>query len=150
MHEKRTFLLVEDEPNDARLVELEFRKMPHVRLRWVRDGGEAIDYLEGKLPYSDRRSFPMPDVILLDLKMPGVDGFDFLHWLQKESPSKLKLIPVIVMSGSDLEADVNRAYAMGANFYLAKPPDWHEFRERMALLGILWGEKGETPTVTSP
>src|SRR3954470_21629342 len=98
MQDKRTFLLVEDDPNDAHLVELEFNKMSHLRLKWVRDGAEAIQYLEGRGQYKDRQSFPMPDVILLDLKMPGVGGFDFLRWLQRESPGVLKLIPVIVMS----------------------------------------------------
>jgi CheY-like chemotaxis protein len=144
----KTFLLVEDDPNDAYLVELEFQKMPHQRLRWVKDGQEAINYVEGKLPYSDRTAFPMPDIIILDLKMPGIGGFEFLEWIHRDAPNGLSLIPVIVMSGSDLEQDVKRAYKMGANFYMTKPADWKQFRERMALLGVLWGEHGETPIVS--
>jgi len=139
-----TFLLVEDSLDDAYLVELEFTKAPHLRLRHVRDGQEAIDYLKGAPPYNDRTQYPMPNVILLDLKMPRVGGFDFLHWRHTESRDDFRLIPVIVMSGSNLQQDVKRAYELGANIYMSKPVDWNQFRERMRLLGILWSEHAET------
>jgi DNA-binding response OmpR family regulator len=77
--------------------------------------------------------------------MPRLSGFDFLTWLHSSSPGDLKLIPVIVMSGSDLEQDVRKAYQMGANLYMTKPVNWDQFRERMRLLGILWTEHVKTP-----
>lgn len=143
----KTFLLVEDDLNDAHLVKMEFYNVPRLRLRHVTDGDEAIEYLEGKAPYNDRNESPIPDVILLDLKMPRVSGFEFLEWLHNKSPNNLRLIPVIVMSGSNLVEDVNRAYALGANCYLQKPADWARFREQMARLGIFWGDFVETPIV---
>ena len=79
--------------------------------------------------------------------MPRLSGFDFLNWLHSSSPGDLKLIPVIVMSGSGLEQDVRKAYQMGANLYMTKPVDWDQFRERMRLLGILWTEHVETPVL---
>ena len=141
---KKNFLLVEDDPNDAYLVELEFKKNPEFQLRWVKNGEEAIDYINGSPPYNDRIEFPIPDVILLDVKMPRVSGFDFLEWLHIKS-NHFRLIPVIVMSGSDLEEDVNRAYELGANCYLTKPTDWKKFQEQMTRIGIFWGEVAYTP-----
>jgi len=142
---KKDFLLVEDDPNDARLIEIEFARVPDLRLNWVHDGEEAIDYLTLKPPFMDRNQFPLPDVILLDLKMPRLDGFDFLEWIHRDSPDHLKLIPVIVMSGSNLQQDILRAYELGANCYLTKPPDWAKFREQLVRIGIFWGEFAQTP-----
>ena len=143
----KTVLLVEDSQDDAYLVELEFKKTGTLQLRWVRDGEEAVNYLEGKSPYDDRREYPIPDVILLDIKMPRMDGFGFLGWLRNQAFGAVNLIPVIMMSGSDLEEDVKTAYGLGVNLYLTKPVDWNKFRERMRLLGVLWSEHVETPAV---
>ena len=141
-----TFLLVEDDPNDVALLELEFRHCPaQIRLLSVNDGEQAIHYLEGRGAYSDRCEHPLPDVILLDLKMPRINGFQFLEWLRCESPKYLRLIPVVVMSSSGLQEDVGRAYALGANSYLVKPIGWHLFRERVKALGIYWAEHVEMP-----
>jgi len=143
-----TFLLAEDEPNDVMLIHLEFKKVSnHIQLRAVPDGAEAIRYVEGAGEYADRRRFPVPDVILLDIKMPRVDGFDFLRWLRSEAPPKHRMIPVVVMSSSNQRRDVDRAYALGANSYLVKPVDWNLFRERIKALGIYWGAHVTTPEV---
>ena len=140
-----TFLLVEDDPNDVLMVEMEFQRAPvQIRLVSVNDGDQAIQYLEGGGPYSDRRRFPIPDVILLDLKMRRVGGFQFLEWL-RAGPPGLRCIPVVVMSSSELQEDVDRAYALGANSYLVKPVDWNLFRERIRALGVYWAEHVETP-----
>jgi CheY-like chemotaxis protein len=141
----KQFLLVEDDPNDAKLVQMEFQQNPDLRLNWVTDGEQATHYLLGQPPYTDRANFPLPDVILLDLKLPRMNGFEFLEWLRKVSPNHFRLIPVIVMSGSDLQEDVLRAYELGANCYLTKPPDWKKFREQLVRLGVFWSEFVQTP-----
>jgi CheY-like chemotaxis protein len=132
------FLLVEDTDADALLVKMEMARHPGVHLMMVEDGQDAIDYLLGTESYSDRKQFPLPDVILMDLKMPRVSGFDFLKWRREEAPEALRLIPVIVMSGSSLPKDVRRAYALGANRYMTKPAQLDVFRQRIALMVENW------------
>ena len=144
--ELTTFLLVEDDPNDVLFVQQAFKQAPAcIRLEAVSDGLHAMHYLEGLGDYSDRRTYPLPDVILLDLKMPRVDGFRFLDWLRAKGPREHRLIPVLVMSSSALPQDVERAYALGVNSYLVKPVDWHEFKERIKAIGIYWGEHVKKP-----
>lgn len=141
-----TFLLLEDDPNDVFFVEHAFKTAPkNIHLRHVRDGVEAIEYLEGKGKYADRHKFPIPHVILLDLKMPRLNGFDFLEWLRNKAPNNLRPTPAIVMSSSSMESDILRCYQLGANCYLIKPVDWDQFQERIQTLGILWSEHVETP-----
>jgi CheY-like chemotaxis protein len=123
------FLQIEDDQNDAFLVAREFQKAPaHIQVRQVVDGWEAIRYLLGEGEYADRGTYPRPNVILLDLKMPGFDGFDFLEWLRSTPASGLHLIPVIVITSSDLQTDITRAYALGANAYIFKPIKWDLFK----------------------
>ena len=139
-------MLVEDEPNDVVLVKLEFTKAPFpIRIHTASDGGEAIDYIEGRGEFSNRKEYPLPDVILLDLKMPRVSGFEFLKWLRNDSPKPCHVIPVVIMSSSSLEEDVDRAYDLGANSYLVKPVDWAQFKERIKALGIYWAWHSQTP-----
>ena len=107
-----------------------------------------MDYLLGKAGFRDRRIHPLPHVILLDLKMPRVDGFEFLRWLRTEAPRPLRLLPVIVMSSSDEPRDVRRAYELGVNSYLCKPIQWAEFQARMEALSIYWTGHVETPMVS--
>jgi CheY-like chemotaxis protein len=141
-----TFLLVEDEPNDVTMLELEFRRVPaNIRLVPVPDGREAMHYALGEDPYSDVRKFPLPDVILLDLKMPRVGGFEFLEWLRSKSPHHYRFIPVVVMSSSALREDIDRAYELGANSYLVKPVQWSLFQQRIQAMGIYWAEHVEKP-----
>jgi CheY-like chemotaxis protein len=145
----RTFLLVEDDPNDVFMVEREFKRAPHLRLTHVPDATEAIRYLTGEGKYADRYNHPLPAVILLDLKMPGLSGFDFLQWLHSESPGDQRLIPVVVMSSSGLPEDIKQAYSLGVNSYMTKPVDWETFKDRIKTLGIYWSEHAEVPTVSS-
>jgi CheY-like chemotaxis protein len=105
-----------------------------------------MDDLLGAGRYHDRAVYPVPQVILLDLKMPRVNGFELLHWLRHESPGDLRLLPIVIMSSSDMEEDVRRAYALGANSYLVKPIDWKSFDERMQALGIYWAQHVQKPT----
>src|SRR5262245_5456454 len=132
-HQERVFLLVEDNPEDAFLIEIELTRMAGCRLCFVKDGQQAVDYLEGKFPYDDRREFPLPELILLDLKMPRLDGFGFLRWLRALPLDDVAAIPVIIISSSDSKAHVREAYRLGANFYLGKPLNFAAFSERIRL-----------------
>jgi len=151
MSARKTFLLVEDDGFDVEFVENEFNQSPlHISLQAVRDGVEAMHYVEGQGEYADRQKYPLPDVILLDLKMPRMDGFEFLMWLRSRSTDPHRLIPVVVMSSSPLPEDVARAYTLGANSYLIKPVNWEDFRERIRALGIYWSAHVATPESISP
>ena len=141
-----TFLLVEDDPNDVLMLEMEFRRVPaQIRMVAVSDGKEAMHYLQGDEKYSDADQYPAPDVILLDLKMPRVNGFEFLKWLRSKSPKHYRFTPVVVMSSSALRQDVDLAYSLGANSYLVKPIEWKKFQERIQALGIYWAGHVEKP-----
>jgi two-component system, response regulator len=126
MHTSCTVLLVENNPDDARLAELAFEraKVPHA-LMVLPDGREALDYLDGKGRYLDRGRFPLPKLVLLDLAMPGINGFDLLERLRQEK--QFQDLPVTVLSGSAYRKDVTRAYELGANSFLFKPSDFPNF-----------------------
>jgi len=141
-----TFLLVEDDPNDVLMLELEFQRVPaHIKMVAVHDGCEAMQYLQGDGKFADVTKCPHPDVILLDLKMPRINGFEFLEWLRTKSPVQCRFIPVVIMSSSALREDVDRAYSLGANSYLVKPVQWALFQQRIQALGIYWAEHVERP-----
>lgn len=100
----------------------------------MRDGEQALDYLTHRGQYRDPAQSPRPDLILLDIKMPKVDGFTVLEKV-KTSP-KLRAIPVLVLTSTDDQAEVNRCYALGANSYVVKPVRYEEFQERIRALGL--------------
>jgi CheY-like chemotaxis protein len=113
-------LAVEDEESDAILLKRAFRMAKVLNpLTVVRDGQEAVDYLCGSGPYGDRHKHPMPALVLLDLKMPLMSGFDVLAWIATRPD--LRSIPVVVLSSSFSEADMRKAREMGAREYLVKP-----------------------------
>ena len=112
-------LLVEDDSNDCLLMEHAFsRSAPHVRLHKVRDGIEAQEYLTGKGVFADRAQYPLPELILLDLKLPRKNGLEVLEWM-KGNP-ELKDLRVIVLSSSQEKRDIDRAYELGASSFLVK------------------------------
>src|ERR1041385_2185430 len=139
------YLLAEDTESDAVLVKMEMERHTGAKLLAVRDGQEAIDYLLGTPPYNDRKQFPLPDIIVMDLKMPRLSGFDFLQWRRTEAPLELRVIPVIVFSGSDLQRDVWRAYELGANRYMQKPSDLADLREQLSTMVKSWGRFTKLP-----
>ena len=111
-------LLADDSEDDRMLFELALRKVPGMRLvGTVLDGDQAISYLAGRAEFEDRKKFPFPDLVFLDLKMPRVTGFEVLDWLRNWEPKPF----VAVFSGSELETDVRRALSLGADTYKVKP-----------------------------
>ncbi len=124
-------LVAEDDPTDAYFFERAFRRagIP-VTLHFVRDGQEALDYLRGAGPFADRTRHPLPQLVLLDLKMPRLDGFEVLERARKQSA--LNSMQIVIFSSSEEPKDINRAYGLGANSYLVKP---HSMTELTALVG---------------
>jgi CheY-like chemotaxis protein len=137
-------LIAEDDASDAFLLRRAFSLASEpIVLHFVRDGQEAIDYLEGGQPYSDRNCYPLPDLMLLDLKMPRMNGFDVLDWLRKQPG--LKRLLVTVLTSSDQPQDINRAYDLGANSYLLKPNDYLHLAEMVKQVQRYWLELNQRP-----
>jgi CheY-like chemotaxis protein len=130
-------LLVEDNPDHAELVK---RSLGNHRVAnkiiHVQDGQIALDYLFRRNAYADSRTSPRPHLILLDLRLPRVDGLDVLTQIKKSV--ELQKIPVVVLTTSEAERDVARAYAHSANSYLVKPVGFDEFNQLMQDLGFYW------------
>ncbi len=113
-------LLAEDDENDALLMQRAFRKTgERVTMTVLRNGQEVIDYLKGSHVYSDRSRYPLPDLLLLDLKMPQRNGFEVLEFVKTNEA--LKRIPTVLLSSSRQQRDVLKAYDLRANSYLVKP-----------------------------
>ena len=120
MNERQTILLVDDSENDLALMGMAFKKAEFNNpLQEVHNGEEAIAYLKGEGPYSDRNKFPLPAVMLLDLNMPMKNGFDVLDWVRTQ-PAFQRLSITILTASSRME-DVERAFDLGANSFLVKP-----------------------------
>ena len=132
-----TILLVENNPDDALLVELAFEraKIPH-HLQVVTDAIEALNYIRGRSRYCDRDRFPFPKLVLLDLGMPGISGFELLEQMRADQASKH--LPVTVLSGSDYLRDVTRAYQLGANSFLVKPSQLQKFTAALKETVQFW------------
>jgi CheY-like chemotaxis protein len=132
-----TILLVEDNPGHAELIMRSFCEHRVAnQLHRVPDGAAALDYLFQRGDYADPEQSPRPHLILLDLRLPKVDGLEVLRTIK--SDDELRLIPVVVLSTSEAERDVARAYEHRANSYLLKPVDFDKFVELMDELGFYW------------
>ncbi len=130
-------LLVENDRDDAMLVAGAFRQLHSAyRLLHVSDGRIAMNYILGLPPYGDRNIFPTPRMILLDLKMPDVDGFQFLQWLRSQ-PGKERL-SVVVLTGSVYSEDIRRAYSLGANSFIVKPVESEKLIKELELALDYW------------
>jgi CheY-like chemotaxis protein len=139
---KRTILVADDDQNDVFFLRRAFQKsgVDHSVVH-VSDGQEAIDYLRGDADYGDRARFPLPVLLLLDLKMPKVDGFDVLHWLKGRS--ELKELPVVVLSSSSREDDIERARSLGADDYRVKPADFEQLLVLAQDMSTRWLTTGQ-------
>ncbi|MCX9026400.1 MAG: response regulator [Candidatus Methanoperedens sp.] len=133
----RNILLVEDNPDDVALT-LRALKKNNIANEVIiaKDGVEALDYLFGEGAYSGRDANHIPAVILLDLKLPKVDGLEVLERLRKDD--RTKLAPVVVLTSSKEEQDLVRSYKLGANSYIRKPVDFIQFSEAVRQLGLYW------------
>ncbi len=141
---KRTILLVEDNPDDVELT-LRALEQYHVKnqIAVVRDGAESLDYLFATGAYSDRDKTTMPAVVILDLKLPKVDGLEVLQRMRADE--RTKLVPVVILTSSKEERDMVNGYKFGANSYVQKPVDFTEFIEAARQLGLYWLVINEPP-----
>jgi len=130
-------LMVEDNPNDEELTLHELRKY-HLanRIHVVRDGQEALDYVFCTGRYSDRQITDQPSVILLDIKLPLVDGLEVLRRIKKDD--RTRTIPVVMLTSSREERDLVESYRLGVNSYIVKPVDFDQFKESARTLGMYW------------
>ncbi len=132
-----TILLAEDNQDDVLLVRRAFQRCGFVNpIEVVPNGVEAIKYLKGQGDYGNREMYPIPSVLLLDLKMPILSGFDVLKWVR--SHPEWKVLPVIVLTTSFYGPDIDKAYDLGANSFLTKSVDLDEFIGTIRQLGQFW------------
>jgi CheY-like chemotaxis protein len=130
-------LVVEDDPAHVEIIRRNFEVSRLAnRLISVEDGQAALDYLDRKGQFNDETKFPMPNLILLDLRLPKVDGLDVLKIIK--SDQKLSIIPVVILTTSSAEADMVKAYELKANSYLVKPVDFIQFSKLMETFGYYW------------
>ena len=142
----KTILLVEDNPDDEALA-IRALKRHHISNQIVvaHDGVEALDYLFGRGIYAARDISIKPTVILLDLKLPRVDGLEVLRQLR--SDDRTRLLPVVVLTTSSEEQDMLNSYSLGCNSYIRKPVDFLQFSEAIRQLGMYWLLMNEPPPV---
>jgi len=133
----KVILLVEDNQDDEELILMALEES-HVKneVVVVRDGAEALDYLFCTGQHSDRDPDRLPEVVLLDLKLPKLDGHQVLERIR--SDPRTRLLPVVILTSSDTEKDVVRSYEGGANSYVRKPLDFSEFSEAVRRVGLYW------------
>jgi CheY-like chemotaxis protein len=139
-----SILLVEDNPDDEALTLRAFRKNNVTNEVVVaRDGAEALDYLFGKGAYANRDVTALPQVVILDLKLPKIDGLEVLRRLR--AAPETKLLPVVILTSSNEERDRLEGYGLGANSYVRKPVDFAEFVDAVRQLGLYWLLLNERP-----
>jgi two-component system, response regulator len=140
----RVILLIEDNASDEKLTILAFRKCGVVNEIVVeRDGAAALDYLFRTGRHVDRDPSVLPAVILLDLKLPKIDGHEVLRRIRADE--RTKLLPVVVLTASKEEEDILRSYSLGANAYVRKPVEFNAFAEAAKTLGLFWLLMNEAP-----
>jgi CheY-like chemotaxis protein len=137
-------LLAEDSPSDADLILASMAKDGYAgAIHVVHDGVEALDFVFCRGDYADRDQDPGPRVIVLDVKLPKVDGFEVLRQLKADE--RTRCIPVVMLTSSNIDSDVARGYDLGANSYVQKPVDFEQFRRTVRHLGLYWMTMNEQP-----
>ncbi|MGG6240390.1 response regulator [Nodosilinea sp. AN01ver1] len=146
MNPEHTILLVEDNPKDVFLVQRAARKAGIITpLRVVSDGDAALSYLSGIAPYGDRAAYPLPVLVLLDLKLPRRSGAEVLSWIRQQP--RLRRLPVVVLTSSREYADINGIYDLGANAYIVKPADLDQLVDILKTLNLHWIIYNEKPQI---
>jgi CheY-like chemotaxis protein len=141
-------LIVEDNPDDRMILGRALQRAGvETPVQMVHDGEQAIQYLTGAGQYADRAEFPMPTLLLLDLKMPKVDGFEVLRWVRQQ-PAGLRELPIVVLTTSNYGKDVLEAYAAGANAFLVKPNDLEICVRQIKSLDAFWLRQCTLPAVS--
>src|SRR2546423_5257749 len=148
MRHDALILLVEDREEDVFLMLRSFERAGIKNpVQVARDGQEAMEYLGGEDKYSNREMYPLPDLVLLDLKLPKIDGFELLRWIR--SREDLVGLRVVVLTSSQDIRDVNAAYAIGANSFLVKPMDFNRLVELSSFISDNWFHWSATPSKSS-
>lgn len=143
-----TILLVEDNPDHVLIIQRGLKANSIINdVHVVEDGQEALNYLHHQGKYADPQTAPRPGLILLDIKLPKVDGFEVLRRI-KQDPT-LKAIPVIMLTSSEQEVDIAKSYLSGANSYITKPIQFTEFIEKVKKLELYWVLVNELPPESS-
>ena len=147
--ETDVILIVEDREDDILLIQRAFQRAFLTNpAQFVRDGEDAIQYLRGTGKFANRAEYPLPVLILLDLKLPRIDGFAVLAWIRQQEG--FRDLPIIVLTTSNQVRDVNRAYRLGANSFLVKEIDFQQTVDQAKLLREFWLNKGLKPEVSRP
>jgi len=142
--ESRVILLVEDNPDDEALTLRALKKNNiHNEVAVAHDGAEALDYLFGTGPHAGRDPSVIPAVVLLDLKLPKIDGLEVLRRLRADS--RTQHAPVVILTSSKEEQDLVRSYDLGCNSYIRKPVDFNQFMDAVRQLGLYWLVLNELP-----
>jgi len=137
-------LLVEDQEDDILLVRRAFKQAGIINpLQVVRTGEEAVLYLSGEGKYANRAEYPLPQIVLLDLRMPGMHCYEVLTWIRNHDG--IRGLPVIVLTSSNLLSDVNKAYQLGANSFFVKDVDFQNATEMFRVLKQYWVDLALTP-----
>lgn len=147
MSTQPVLLLVEDDPADARLIQRALQKIQlEARIVHVADGDKAVAYLNGENGFEDRGQFPLPWLIMLDIKMPRRSGLEVLQWVRDQEVD-VSAIPVVIFSSSSHGVDINSAYEYGANSYLVKPETSHQLESMLNLVKSYWFVASHLPHV---
>ena len=142
-------LLAEDDENQVLLTRRAFQQAGLLNpIIAVEDGDQVIAYLKGEGKYANREEFPLPTLLLLDLKMPNRNGFEVLSWIRRQST--FSSLRVVVLTTSDRVLDVNRAYQLGANSFLTKPIDFRDFVQLTVAIRGYWLWLSKAPEISRP
>ena len=149
MAELSVILVVDDREDEILLIRraLQQTKMLNPVIT-MRSGEEAILYLSGEGKYRSREEYPLPELVLLDLKMPGMDGFEVLTWIRAQPA--FRALRVVVLTSSDQIYDVNKAYELGANSFLVKPTSFNNYVEVLRAMNGYWLWMSKTPQIERP
>jgi CheY-like chemotaxis protein len=149
MPDNALILIAEDREDDVLLIQRALKRAHvFIPIQIVRDGDETIAYLKGEDKFANRDEYPLPSLLLLDLKMPRTDGFEVLRWIRQQPG--LKALRVIILTSSADILDVNKAYELGANSFLQKPMDFENFVGMSKFLSDYWLRTDLAPAISRP